>query len=101
MCFDLNFLESCLVGGSSCKISNETVVGIEIIFLKKSQIFRVFFFCILYDDPTNKKNCDWKLFDLLGPLFESSVKNTINMNSGIVSGPLFESSAKHWYKSSK
>nr|UDN43298.1 hypothetical protein RF2 [Leptodermis kumaonensis]UDN43315.1 hypothetical protein RF2 [Leptodermis kumaonensis] len=73
---------------SSCKISNETAAGIEILFKEKDLKYLEFLFVYYMDDPT-RKDRDWELFDLLS-LRER--RNTINLNSG----PLFEILVKHW-----
>ncbi|KAF3642901.1 hypothetical protein FXO38_20860 [Capsicum annuum] len=73
---------------SSCKISNETVVGIEILFKEKDLKYLEFFFVYYMDYPIRNDH-DWKLFDRLS-LRKS--QNKINLNSG----PLFEILVKHW-----
>nr|YP_010449788.1 Ycf2 protein [Gelsemium elegans]YP_010449807.1 Ycf2 protein [Gelsemium elegans]UTU96362.1 Ycf2 protein [Gelsemium elegans]UTU96381.1 Ycf2 protein [Gelsemium elegans] len=73
---------------SSCKISNETVAGIEILFKEKDLKYLEFLFVYYMDDPT-RKDRDWELFDRLSL---RKRRNTINLNSG----PLFEILVKHW-----
>ena len=73
---------------SSCKISNETVAGIEISFKEKDIKYLEFLFVYYMDDPIRKDH-DWELFDRLS-LRKS--RNRINLNSG----PLFEILVKHW-----
>nr|AWI71011.1 Ycf2 [Thevetia peruviana] len=73
---------------SSCKISNETVAGIEILFKEKDLKYLEFLFVYYMDDPTRKDH-DWELFDRLSL---RKRRNTINFNSG----PLFEILAKRW-----
>ncbi|KAG5568789.1 hypothetical protein H5410_064193 [Solanum commersonii] len=73
---------------SSCKISNETVAGIEILFKEKDLKYLEFLFVYYMDDPIRKDH-DWELFDRLS-LRKS--RNRINLNSG----PLFEILVKHW-----
>nr|QFS20205.1 Ycf2 [Hedyotis ovata]QFS20221.1 Ycf2 [Hedyotis ovata] len=75
-------------GDSSCKISNETAAGIEILFKEKDLKYLEFLFVYYMDDPT-RKDRDWELFDLLSL---RKRRNTINLNSG----PLFEILVKHW-----
>nr|YP_010166157.1 Component of 2-MD heteromeric AAA-ATPase complex [Rhipsalis teres]YP_010166165.1 Component of 2-MD heteromeric AAA-ATPase complex [Rhipsalis teres]QRV60130.1 Component of 2-MD heteromeric AAA-ATPase complex [Rhipsalis teres]QRV60138.1 Component of 2-MD heteromeric AAA-ATPase complex [Rhipsalis teres] len=70
---------------SSCKISNETVAGIEISFKEKDIKYQEFLFVYYLDDPIRKDH-DWELFDRL------SLRNIINLNSG----QLFEILVKHW-----
>nr|YP_010449706.1 Ycf2 protein [Gardneria ovata]UTU96294.1 Ycf2 protein [Gardneria ovata] len=75
---------------SSCKISNETVAGIEILFKEKDLKYReflFFFFYYMYHPPP--KDHDGELFDRLSL---RKRRNTINLNSG----PLFEILVKHW-----
>ena len=67
---------------SSCKISNETIAGIEISFKEKDIKYLEFLFVYYMDDPIRKDH-DWELFDRLS-LRKS--RNRINLNSG----PLFE-----------
>nr|YP_010884044.1 hypothetical chloroplast RF2 [Helleborus torquatus]WIW41662.1 hypothetical chloroplast RF2 [Helleborus torquatus] len=69
----------------SCKISNETVAGIEISFKEKDIKYRESPFVSYTDDPI----CDWELFDRLSP---RKKRNIINLNSG----QLFEILVKHW-----
>nr|YP_010175997.1 Ycf2 [Oldenlandia diffusa]YP_010176015.1 Ycf2 [Oldenlandia diffusa]QSM35091.1 Ycf2 [Oldenlandia diffusa]QSM35109.1 Ycf2 [Oldenlandia diffusa] len=73
---------------SSCKISNETAAGIEILFKEKDLKYLEFLFVYYMDDPT-RKDRDWELFDLLSL---RKRRKTINLNSG----PLFEILVKHW-----
>ena len=73
---------------SSCKISNETVAGIEISFKEKDIKYLEFLFVYYMDDPIRKDH-DWELFDRLS-LRKS--RNRINLNSG----PLFEILVKDW-----
>nr|YP_009680249.1 Ycf2 [Antirhea chinensis]YP_009680264.1 Ycf2 [Antirhea chinensis]QDG01323.1 Ycf2 [Antirhea chinensis]QDG01338.1 Ycf2 [Antirhea chinensis] len=73
---------------SSCKISNETAAGIEILFKEKDLKYLEFLFVYYMDDPT-RKDRDWELFDRLSL---RKRRNTINLNSG----PLFEILVKHW-----
>nr|YP_010507680.1 Ycf2 [Talinum fruticosum]YP_010507698.1 Ycf2 [Talinum fruticosum]UXG55637.1 Ycf2 [Talinum fruticosum]UXG55655.1 Ycf2 [Talinum fruticosum] len=49
---------------SSCKISNETVAGIEISFKEKDIKYLEFLFVYYMDDPIRKDH-DWELFDRL------------------------------------
>ena len=51
---------------SSCKISNETVAGIEISFKEKDIKYLEFLFVYYMDDPIRKDH-DWELFDRLSP----------------------------------
>nr|WRY72286.1 hypothetical chloroplast RF21 [Sclerocactus unguispinus]WRY72303.1 hypothetical chloroplast RF21 [Sclerocactus unguispinus] len=67
---------------SSCKISNETVAGIEISFKEKDIKYLEFIFVYYLDDPIRKDH-DWELFDRL---------SLRNLNSG----QLFEILVKHW-----
>ncbi|PHT42152.1 hypothetical protein CQW23_16177 [Capsicum baccatum] len=67
---------------SSCKISNETVAGIEILFKEKDLKYLEFHFVYYMDYPIHKDH-DWELFDRLS--LRKSQKR-INLNSG----PLFE-----------
>jgi hypothetical protein len=69
----------------SCKISNETVAGIETSFKEKDIKYREFLFVYYLDGPIRKDH-DWELFDRL------SLRNIINLNSG----QLFEILVKHW-----
>nr|YP_010395853.1 hypothetical protein RF2 [Uncaria scandens]YP_011034211.1 hypothetical chloroplast RF21 [Uncaria homomalla]YP_011034228.1 hypothetical chloroplast RF21 [Uncaria homomalla]WRI57548.1 hypothetical chloroplast RF21 [Uncaria hirsuta]UQJ73929.1 hypothetical protein RF2 [Uncaria scandens]USG59338.1 hypothetical protein RF2 [Uncaria scandens]USG59355.1 hypothetical protein RF2 [Uncaria scandens]WRI57566.1 hypothetical chloroplast RF21 [Uncaria hirsuta] len=73
---------------SSCKISNETAAGIEILFKEKDLKYLEFLF-VYYMDGPNRKDRDWELFDRLSL---RKRRNTINLNSG----PLFEILVKHW-----
>nr|UXN43875.1 hypothetical protein RF2 [Uncaria hirsuta]UXN43890.1 hypothetical protein RF2 [Uncaria hirsuta] len=73
---------------SSCKISNETAAGIEILFKEKDLKYLEFLFVYYMDGPT-RKDRDWELFDRLSL---RKRRNTINLNSG----PLFEILVKHW-----
>nr|ATL62811.1 Ycf2 [Lasianthus sp. Kainulaninen et al. 17] len=73
---------------SSCKISNETAVGIEILFKEKDLKYLEFLFVYYMDDPT-RKGRDWELFDRLSL---RKRRNKINLNSG----PLFEILVKRW-----
>ncbi|KAK6793759.1 hypothetical protein RDI58_007212 [Solanum bulbocastanum] len=73
---------------SSCKISNETVAGIEILFKEKDLKYLEFLF-VYYMDDSIRKDHDWELFDRLS-LRKS--RNRINLNSGL----LFEILVKHW-----
>nr|UEV85713.1 hypothetical protein RF2 [Eschscholzia californica]UEV85732.1 hypothetical chloroplast RF2 [Eschscholzia californica] len=73
---------------SSCKISKETVAGIEISFKEKDIKYLEFLFVSYTDDPIRKDH-DWELFDRLSP---RKKRNIINLNSG----QLFEILVKHW-----
>nr|YP_009462572.1 hypothetical chloroplast RF21 [Boehmeria spicata]YP_009462588.1 hypothetical chloroplast RF21 [Boehmeria spicata]AUV64858.1 hypothetical chloroplast RF21 [Boehmeria spicata]AUV64859.1 hypothetical chloroplast RF21 [Boehmeria spicata] len=73
---------------SSCKISNETVTGIEISFKEKDIKYLEFLFVYYMDDPIRKDH-DWELFDRLSP---RKKRNIINLNSG----QLFEILVKDW-----
>ena len=73
---------------SSCKISNETVAGIEISFQEKDIKYLEFLFVYYIDDPIRKDH-DWELFDRLSP---RKRRNIINLNSG----QLFEILVKDW-----
>nr|YP_009557433.1 hypothetical protein RF2 [Kewa sp. GY-2019]QBC72106.1 hypothetical protein RF2 [Kewa sp. GY-2019] len=73
---------------SSCKISDETVAGIEISFKEKDIQYLEFPFVFYIDDPI-RKNHDWELFDRLSL---RKRRNIINLNSG----QLFEIFAKDW-----
>nr|YP_010176083.1 Ycf2 [Pseuderanthemum haikangense]YP_010176100.1 Ycf2 [Pseuderanthemum haikangense]QSQ71218.1 Ycf2 [Pseuderanthemum haikangense]QSQ71235.1 Ycf2 [Pseuderanthemum haikangense] len=75
-------------GDSSCKIPNETVAGIEILFKEKDIKYLEFPFVYYMDDPIRKDH-DWELFDRLSL---RKRRNRINLNSG----PLFEILVKHW-----
>nr|YP_010323883.1 hypothetical chloroplast RF2 [Miliusa glochidioides]YP_010323900.1 hypothetical chloroplast RF2 [Miliusa glochidioides]UKP90032.1 hypothetical chloroplast RF2 [Miliusa glochidioides]UKP90050.1 hypothetical chloroplast RF2 [Miliusa glochidioides] len=72
---------------SSCKISNETVAGIEISFKEKDIKYLEFLFVSYTDDPI-RKDLDWEFFDRLSP---RKKRNIINLNSG----RLFEILVKH------
>nr|YP_009527189.1 hypothetical chloroplast RF21 [Stemona japonica]YP_009527206.1 hypothetical chloroplast RF21 [Stemona japonica]AYA54145.1 hypothetical chloroplast RF21 [Stemona japonica]AYA54162.1 hypothetical chloroplast RF21 [Stemona japonica] len=63
---------------SCCKISNETVAGIEISFNEKDSKYLEFLFLSYTDDPIRKDH-DWELFDRLSP---RKKRNIINLNSG-------------------
>nr|YP_010349193.1 hypothetical protein Ycf2 [Iris x hollandica]UNV38079.1 hypothetical protein Ycf2 [Iris x hollandica] len=63
---------------SSCKISNETVAGIEISFKEKNSKYLEFLF-LSYTDDRICKDHDWELFDRLSP---RKKRNIINLNSG-------------------
>nr|AGE93499.1 hypothetical chloroplast RF21 [Xiphidium caeruleum]AGE93518.1 hypothetical chloroplast RF21 [Xiphidium caeruleum] len=63
---------------SSCKISNETVAGIEISFKEKDSKYLEFLFLSYTDDPIRKDH-GWELFDRLSP---RKRRNIINLNSG-------------------
>ncbi|KAL5798378.1 hypothetical protein ACOSQ2_003198 [Xanthoceras sorbifolium] len=63
---------------SGCKISNETVAGIEISFKEKDIKYLEFLF-VYYMDAPIRKDHDWELFDRLSP---SKRRNIINLNSG-------------------
>jgi len=69
---------------SSCKISNETVAGIEISFKEKDIKYLEFLFVYYLDDPIRKDH-DWELFHCL------SLRNIINLNLG----QLFQILVKH------
>nr|YP_009861543.1 hypothetical protein RF2 [Mirabilis himalaica]YP_009861561.1 hypothetical protein RF2 [Mirabilis himalaica]QKN19440.1 hypothetical protein RF2 [Mirabilis himalaica]QKN19458.1 hypothetical protein RF2 [Mirabilis himalaica]QKX48349.1 Ycf2 [Mirabilis himalaica]QKX48367.1 Ycf2 [Mirabilis himalaica] len=73
---------------SSCKISNETVAGIEISFKEKDIKYLEFLFVYYMDDPIRKDH-DWELFDRLSL---RKRRNIINLNSG----QLFKILVKHW-----
>nr|YP_010926015.1 Ycf2 [Swertia davidii]YP_010926034.1 Ycf2 [Swertia davidii]WKF19515.1 Ycf2 [Swertia davidii]WKF19534.1 Ycf2 [Swertia davidii] len=73
---------------SSCKISNETVAGIEILLKEKDPKYLEFLFVYYMNDPTRKDH-DWELFDRLSL---RKRRKTINLNSG----PLFEILVKRW-----
>nr|YP_010293014.1 hypothetical protein RF2 [Eriocaulon alpestre]YP_010293031.1 hypothetical protein RF2 [Eriocaulon alpestre]YP_010473212.1 hypothetical protein RF2 [Eriocaulon faberi]YP_010473229.1 hypothetical protein RF2 [Eriocaulon faberi]ULQ65804.1 hypothetical protein RF2 [Eriocaulon buergerianum]ULQ65295.1 hypothetical protein RF2 [Eriocaulon alpestre]ULQ65312.1 hypothetical protein RF2 [Eriocaulon alpestre]ULQ65821.1 hypothetical protein RF2 [Eriocaulon buergerianum]UVH66235.1 hypothetical protein len=64
----------------SCKISNETVAGIEISFNEKDSKSKYMEFPFLFymDDPICKDH-DWELFDRLSP---SKTRNIIHLDSG-------------------
>ena len=70
---------------SSCKISNETVAGInetvagiKISFKEKDSEYLEFLFLSYTDDPIRKDH-DWELFDRLSP---RKKRNIINLNLG-------------------
>nr|WGM76406.1 hypothetical protein RF2 [Geonoma longivaginata]WGM76423.1 hypothetical protein RF2 [Geonoma longivaginata] len=63
---------------SSCKISNETVAGIEISFKEKDSKYLEFLFLSYTYDPIRKDH-DWELFDRLSP---RKKRNIINLNLG-------------------
>ncbi|KAJ8424117.1 hypothetical protein Cgig2_009701 [Carnegiea gigantea] len=69
---------------SSCKISNETIAGTEILFKEKDIKYMEFLFVYYLDDLIHKGH-DWELFDHL------ALQNIINLNSG----QLFEILVKH------
>ncbi|KAI3903833.1 hypothetical protein MKW92_007958 [Papaver armeniacum] len=73
---------------SSCKISKETVAGIEISFKEKDIKYLEFLF-VSYTDDSIRKDHDWELFDRLSL---RKKRNIINLNSG----QLFEILVKHW-----
>ena len=73
---------------SSCKISNETIAGIEISFKEKDIKYLEFLFVYYMDDPIRKDH-DWEFFDRLSP---RKRRNIINLNSG----QLFEILVKDW-----
>nr|YP_009443816.1 hypothetical chloroplast RF2 [Aconitum sinomontanum]ATU07016.1 hypothetical chloroplast RF2 [Aconitum sinomontanum] len=72
----------------SCKISNETVAGIEISFKEKDIKYLESPFVSYTDDPIRKDH-DWELFDRLSP---RKKRNISNLNSG----QLCEILVKHW-----
>ncbi|PHU07329.1 Protein Ycf2 [Capsicum chinense] len=72
----------------NCKISNETVAGIEILFKEKYLKYMEFLFVYYMDYPIRKDH-DWELFDRFS-LRKS--QNRINLNLG----QLFEILMKHW-----
>nr|UEN67517.1 hypothetical protein RF2 [Sophora wilsonii]UEN67536.1 hypothetical protein RF2 [Sophora wilsonii] len=75
---------------SSCKISNETVAGIEISFKEKDIQYLEFLFVYYMDmDDPIRKDHDWELFDRLSP---RKRRNIINFYSG----QLFEILVKDW-----
>lgn len=59
----------------SCKIFNEIVVEIEILFKEKDSKFLEFFFVYYMDDDLIYKDYDWKLVDFI--LLERLVKDWI------------------------
>ncbi|TKY53634.1 Ycf2 protein [Spatholobus suberectus] len=63
---------------SSCKISNETVAGIEISFKEKDIKYLECLFVYYMDDPICRDH-DWEFFDRLSP---RKRRNIINLNSG-------------------
>src|SRR5690606_24708766 len=71
-----------------CKISNETVAGIDISFKEKDIKYLEFLFVYYMDDPLRKGH-DRDLFDRLSP---NKRRNIINLNSG----QLFEILVKDW-----
>ncbi|KAK9123853.1 hypothetical protein Sjap_013455 [Stephania japonica] len=73
---------------TSYKISNETVVGIEISFKEKDIKYLGFPFVSYRDDPIHKDH-DWELFDRLSP---RKKRNIINLHLE----QLFEILVKHW-----
>nr|YP_009565481.1 hypothetical protein RF2 [Potentilla indica]YP_009565498.1 hypothetical protein RF2 [Potentilla indica]ARD03269.1 hypothetical protein RF2 [Potentilla indica]QBB08838.1 hypothetical protein RF2 [Potentilla indica]QBB08839.1 hypothetical protein RF2 [Potentilla indica] len=73
---------------SSCKLSNETVAGIEISFKEKDIKYLEFLFVYYMDDPIRKDH-DWELVDRLSP---RKRRNILNLNSG----QLFEILVKDW-----
>nr|QCL17972.1 hypothetical chloroplast RF21 [Geosiris aphylla]QCL17980.1 hypothetical chloroplast RF21 [Geosiris aphylla] len=65
---------------SGCKISNETVAGIEISFKEKDSKYKYLEFLFLsYTDDPIRKDHDLELFDRLSP---RKKRNIINLNSG-------------------
>nr|YP_009319772.1 Ycf2 [Salpinga maranonensis]YP_009319790.1 Ycf2 [Salpinga maranonensis]APA18818.1 Ycf2 [Salpinga maranonensis]APA18819.1 Ycf2 [Salpinga maranonensis] len=62
---------------SNCKISNETVAGIEISFKEKDSKYLEFLF-VYYMDDSICKDHDWEFFDRLSP---SKRRNIMNLNS--------------------
>nr|YP_010154188.1 hypothetical protein RF2 [Corydalis hsiaowutaishanensis]YP_010154213.1 hypothetical protein RF2 [Corydalis hsiaowutaishanensis]QQW52021.1 hypothetical protein RF2 [Corydalis hsiaowutaishanensis]QQW52046.1 hypothetical protein RF2 [Corydalis hsiaowutaishanensis] len=76
---------------SSCKISNETLAGIEISFKEKDiQYLEFLFVSYTTDDPIAiGRDHDWEWFDGLSP---RKKRNRINLNSG----QRFEILVKHW-----
>nr|YP_010552624.1 Ycf2 protein [Amphiblemma cymosum]YP_010552643.1 Ycf2 protein [Amphiblemma cymosum]UTM96005.1 Ycf2 protein [Amphiblemma cymosum]UTM96024.1 Ycf2 protein [Amphiblemma cymosum] len=73
---------------SNCKISNETVAGIEISFKEKDSKYLEFLF-VYYMDDSICKDHDWEFFDRLSP---SKRRNIMNLNSR----QLFEILVKDW-----
>nr|YP_009863963.1 Ycf2 [Corsia dispar]QKE31450.1 Ycf2 [Corsia dispar] len=65
---------------SSCKISNETIAGIEISFKEKDSKYLEFIFLSYMNDPI-RKDRDWELFDRLSPTPRKK-QNIINLTSG-------------------
>nr|YP_010127171.1 Ycf2 [Alhagi sparsifolia]QPO07237.1 Ycf2 [Alhagi sparsifolia] len=77
-------------GDSGCKISNETVAGIEISFKEKDIKYLEFLFVYYMDmDDPVRKDHDWELFDRLSL---RKRRNIINLNSE----QLFEILVKDW-----
>uniref|UniRef100_UPI0030FE2E18 Ycf2 protein n=1 Tax=Dactylicapnos scandens TaxID=1406284 RepID=UPI0030FE2E18 len=74
---------------SSCKISKETVAGIEISFKEKDIKYLEFLFVSYTMDDPIRRDHDWEFFDGLSP---RKKRNKINLNSG----QLFEILVKHW-----
>nr|YP_010474380.1 hypothetical protein RF2 [Corydalis benecincta]YP_010474391.1 hypothetical protein RF2 [Corydalis benecincta]UVH68667.1 hypothetical protein RF2 [Corydalis benecincta]UVH68678.1 hypothetical protein RF2 [Corydalis benecincta] len=76
---------------SSCKISKETLAGIEISFKEKDiQYLEFLFVSYTTDDPIALgRDHDWEWFDGLSP---RKKRNRINLNSG----QRFEILVKHW-----
>nr|YP_010712982.1 Ycf2 protein [Corydalis ledebouriana]YP_010712995.1 Ycf2 protein [Corydalis ledebouriana]WDA93727.1 Ycf2 protein [Corydalis ledebouriana]WDA93740.1 Ycf2 protein [Corydalis ledebouriana] len=76
---------------SSCKISKETLAGIEISFKEKDiQYLEFLFVSYTMDDPIAiGRDHDWEWFDGLSPRKQ---RNRINLNSG----QRFEILVKHW-----
>nr|YP_010575524.1 Ycf2 [Corydalis platycarpa]YP_010575551.1 Ycf2 [Corydalis platycarpa]UZM11148.1 Ycf2 [Corydalis platycarpa]UZM11149.1 Ycf2 [Corydalis platycarpa]WDA93290.1 Ycf2 protein [Corydalis platycarpa]WDA93317.1 Ycf2 protein [Corydalis platycarpa] len=74
---------------SSCKISKETVAGIEISFKEKDIQYLEFLFVSYTTDDPMVRDHDWKWFDGLSPRKKG---NRINLTSG----QLFEILVKHW-----
>ncbi|KAI3863245.1 hypothetical protein MKX03_011668 [Papaver bracteatum] len=75
-------------GSRCCKISKETVDGIEISFKEKDIKYLEFLF-VSYTDDSIRKDHDWELFDRLSL---RKKRNIINLNSG----HLFKILVKHW-----
>lgn len=59
---------------SSCKISNETIAGIEISFKEKNIEYLEFAFVYYMDDPIRNYH-DWELFD---PRYSRKGRKRIN-----------------------
>nr|YP_010154279.1 hypothetical protein RF2 [Corydalis saxicola]YP_010154306.1 hypothetical protein RF2 [Corydalis saxicola]QQW52112.1 hypothetical protein RF2 [Corydalis saxicola]QQW52139.1 hypothetical protein RF2 [Corydalis saxicola] len=74
---------------SSCKISKETVAGIEISFKEKDIQYLEFLFVSYTTDDPMVRDHDSEWFDGLSP---RKKRNRINLNSG----QLFEILVKHW-----
>nr|YP_009972099.1 hypothetical chloroplast RF21 [Butomus umbellatus]QNH69993.1 hypothetical chloroplast RF21 [Butomus umbellatus]UDZ61530.1 hypothetical protein RF2 [Butomus umbellatus] len=72
---------------SRCKISKETVAGIEISFKEKDSKYMEFLFLSYTDDPIRKDH-DWEFFDRLSP---RKKRNIINFHSE----QLFQILGKH------